>query len=35
LIREGKIGMINSYIDKQIARVDTLRGIDPVKGGRI
>jgi twitching motility protein PilT len=34
LIREGKIGMVNSYIDKQIARMETLKGIDPVRGGR-
>jgi twitching motility protein PilT len=34
LIRENKIGMINSYIDKQAARMDTLRGVDPVKGTR-
>jgi twitching motility protein PilT len=35
LIRESKIGMINSYIDKQAARMDIARGIDPVKGTRI
>ena len=34
LIRENKIGMINSYIDKQAARMDILRGVDPVKGKR-
>ncbi len=34
LIRENKIGMINSYIDKQIARMDMARGIDPVTGKR-
>lgn len=34
LIREDKIGMINSYIDKQIARMDMKRGIDPVTGKR-
>lgn len=34
LIRENKIGMINSYIDKQIARMDMARGIDPVSGKR-
>lgn len=34
LIRENKIGMINSYIDKQIARMDVLRGVDPVGGKR-
>jgi twitching motility protein PilT len=34
LIRESKIGMINSYIDKQIARMDVARGIDPVSGKR-
>lgn len=34
LIREGKIGMINSYIDKQIARVEVQRGVDPVTGKR-
>ena len=32
LIRENKVGMINSYIDKQAARIDMMRGIDPVKG---
>ncbi|MDX2028249.1 MAG: ATPase, T2SS/T4P/T4SS family [Alphaproteobacteria bacterium] len=35
LIRENKIGMINSYIDKQIARMDVLRGVDPVLGKRL
>jgi twitching motility protein PilT len=34
LIRENKIGMINSYIDKQAARMDMLRGVDPVNGTR-
>jgi len=32
LIRENKVGMINSYIDKQIARMDMRRGVDPVTG---
>ena len=32
LIRENKIGMINSYIDKQIARMEVLRGANPVTG---
>ena len=27
LIRENKVGMINSYIDKQIARMNTLHGV--------
>lgn len=31
LIRENKIGMINSYIDKQIARMNTIYGSDPRK----
>jgi twitching motility protein PilT len=35
LIRDNKIGMINSYIDKQAARMDMARGVDPVKGTRI
>jgi twitching motility protein PilT len=35
LIREGKIGMINSYLDKQAARMDMLRGVDPSIGRRI
>ena len=35
LIRENKIGMINSYIDKQAARIDATRGVDPVSGKRI
>lgn len=35
LIREGKIGMINSYIDKQAARMAVARGVDPVKGTRV
>lgn len=34
LIRENKIGMINSYIDKQAARLDVMRGVDPVRGQR-
>ena len=34
LIRENKVGMINSYIDKQIARMDLQRGVDPVTGKR-
>ncbi len=34
LIRENKVGMINSYIDKQAARMSVLRGIDPVRGRR-
>ena len=32
LIRENKIGMINSYIDKQAARMEVMRGVDPVTG---
>jgi twitching motility protein PilT len=34
LIRENKVGMINSYIDKQAARMDVLRGVDPVTGNK-
>lgn len=34
LIRENKIGMVNSYIDRQAARMEMQRGIDPVKGVR-
>ncbi len=34
LIRENKVGMINSYIDRQAARMDMSRGIDPAKGAR-
>lgn len=34
LIREDKVGMINSYIDKQIARVETMKGVNPVTGKR-
>jgi twitching motility protein PilT len=32
LIRDNKVGMINSYIDRQAARMDVVRGIDPVSG---
>jgi len=32
LIRENRVGMINSYIDKQIARMNTLHGAGPVAG---
>jgi twitching motility protein PilT len=35
LIRDNKVGMINSYIDKQAARMNMLRGVDPTKGTRI
>jgi twitching motility protein PilT len=35
LIREDKIGMINSYIDRQAARMDKLRGVDPATGKRV
>jgi len=35
LIRENKVGMINTYIDKQAARMDIARGVDPVKGKRV
>jgi twitching motility protein PilT len=34
LIRESKIGMINSYIDKQAARMNIAHGVDPVTGGQ-
>ena len=34
LIRDNKVGMINSYIDKQIARMHTLHGINPTTGKR-
>ncbi len=34
LIREDKIGMINSYIDMQIARMGVRIGVDPVTGKR-
>ncbi len=32
LIRENKVGMINSYIDKQIALMDPLRGVNALPG---
>jgi len=35
LIRENKVGMINTYIDQQIARMNQLKGVDPVGGKRI
>jgi twitching motility protein PilT len=35
LIRENKIGMINSYIDRQAARMDMQRGVDPTSGKRV
>ena len=35
LIRENKIGMINSYIDKQIARMNVSEGVDPVSGRKV
>jgi twitching motility protein PilT len=34
LIRENKVGMINTYIDKQIARMNILSGVDPVTSKR-
>jgi len=34
LIRENKVGMINTYIDQQIARMNMLSGVDPVGGKR-
>ncbi|HEU0117922.1 MAG TPA: ATPase, T2SS/T4P/T4SS family [Alphaproteobacteria bacterium] len=34
LIRENKVGMVNSYIDRQAARMTMQRGIDPVNGKR-
>jgi len=34
LIRENKVGMINSYLDKQAARMEVMRGVDPVTGKR-
>ena len=34
LIRENKVGMINSYIDKQAARMNNLNGINPTNGKR-
>lgn len=30
LIRENRVGMINSYIDKQIARMNTVHGTGPI-----
>jgi len=35
LIRENKVGMVNSYIDKQKARIDKLHGANPVTGKRV
>lgn len=35
LIRENRIGMINSYIDKQIARMNTLHGTSDGAGQKI
>jgi twitching motility protein PilT len=35
LIRENKVGMINSYIDRQAARMDMQRGVDPTSGKRV
>lgn len=35
LIRDDKVGMINSYIDKQIARMEIRRGVDPVTGKKL
>jgi twitching motility protein PilT len=35
LIRENKVGMINSYIDQQVARMGLQRGIDPATGKKI
>ena len=34
LIRENKVGMVNSYIDKQIARMGKMHGADPTTGKR-
>lgn len=34
LIRENKIGMINSYIDKQVARMNMQHGTSPITGKR-
>lgn len=34
IIRENRVGMINSYIDKQIARMNTIHGLEqPLSGG--
>ncbi len=35
LIRENRVGMINSYIDKQIARLNAIHGGGPVTGSKI
>ncbi len=32
LVRENRVGMINSYIDKQIARMNTINGVSAVVG---
>ena len=34
IIRDNKVGMINSYIDKQAARMEMKLGIDPINGKR-
>ena len=34
LIRDNKVGMINSYIDKQIARANMMDGMNPATGKR-
>jgi twitching motility protein PilT len=34
LIRDNKVGMINSYIDKQAARMEIMKGVDPTSGKR-
>jgi twitching motility protein PilT len=34
LIRDNKVGMINTYIDQQIARMNHLSGVDPIGGKR-